>query len=206
MRAFIVLIALPFLLLACKKGAGNFTVEGTISDDSFQGPLVGAQVKIYSLTTTNQANLVGSATTDVNGHYTITFPRERIAEYTLTAEKEDYFNLNEVLYYSQLDLNQPNQKNYSMAAKSWVEIKLVNSNPQPSDHLQFIRQQGKANCTECCSDLMQHFYGAQNTSVFCINDGNKPYSIEYAVFGTSNSGVLQVTTTPFDTTLLLLNY
>ena len=87
-----------------------------------------------------------------------------------------------------------------------MKIKLLNNNPIPSDHLRFIKQQGKENCLECCPTSEQNYYGAIDTSIYCINDANTNYSIYYWLVGTSTQNLLSVNTTIFDTTDIILQY
>ena len=195
------------LLFGCNKGAGTFILEGVITDASFNQPLAGAEVELYGINGgNNQYALVASAVTGADGKYSFTFDRTRTEKYTLYVKKPLYFEQELEVYYSQLKLKETNIRNVSTTAQSWVEIKIFNNNAANNDHLQFIRQQGKSGCAACCMADFTHLYGAQDTSFFCINDGNALYSIEYAVFGTSNTGILGVTTTAFDTTVLNLTY
>jgi 5-hydroxyisourate hydrolase-like protein (transthyretin family) len=195
------------LLFGCNKGAGTFILEGMITDVSFNQPLAGAAVELYGISGgNNQYALVASTVTGEDGRYSFTFDRTRTEKYTLYVKKPLYFEQELEVYYSQLKLKETNIRNVSTTAKSWVEIKIFNNNAANNDHLQFIRQQGKSGCSECCFSGITHLYGFQNTSIFCINDGNSLYSIEYGVFGTSNTGIIGVTTTPFDTTVLNLTY
>ena len=207
-RLLILSLSLVLLLLfRCNKGAGTFTLEGVITDASFNQPLAGAEVSLYGIAAgNNQYAMIASAVTGADGKYSFTFDRTRTEKYTLYVKKNLYFEQEEEAYYSQLKLKETNIRNISTTAKSWVEIKIFNNNAANNDHLQFIRQQGKNGCSECCFSGITHLYGFQDTSIFCINDGNSLYSIEYAVFGTSNTGILGVTTTPFDTTVLNLTY
>ena len=194
-------------LLGCKKTAGIFQLEGQLYDDSFNQPLSGASVELYSVYSgTNQLSLVGTYTTSIDGKYHFSFPRTRTEKYILKVTKALYFDQSLEILYSNLHLKVMNTVNVHCSAKSWIKLRIVNTNPSASDHMQFIRQLGKSNCDECCAGAVQHFYGAADTSIFCINDGNFPYSIEYAVYNTSNSGVLSEVTVPFDTTTLYLTY
>ncbi|MEY3049946.1 MAG: hypothetical protein RL365_1984 [Bacteroidota bacterium] len=206
----LLILSLSFVLLllfGCNKGAGTFTLEGVITDASFNQPLAGAEVSLYGISAgNNQYAMIASAVTGADGKYSFTFDRTRTEKYTLYVKKNLYFEQEEEVYYSQLKLKETNIRNVTTTAKSWVEIKIFNNNAANNDHLQFLRQQGKTGCSECCFSGTNHLYGFQDTSIFCINDGNSLYSIEYAVFGTSNTGILGVTTTPFDTTVLNLTY
>jgi hypothetical protein len=195
------------LLFGCNKGAGTFILEGVITDASFNQPLAGATVELYGVGGgNNQYTIVASTVTGENGKYAFTFDRTRTEKYTLLVNKPLYFEQELEVYYSQLKLKETNIRNVTTTAQSWVEIRIFNNNATNNDHLQFIRQQGKSGCTACCSADFTHLYGAQDTSIFCLNDGNALYSIEYAVFGTSNTGILSVNTTAFDTTVLNLTY
>jgi Carboxypeptidase regulatory-like domain len=200
-------LCLLLILLGCNKGSGTFKMEGQIWDASFNQPLAGATVELYGIAAgTNQYALVASAVTAADGKYNFSFPRTRTEKYTLIVNKPQYFEQTNDIYFSELSLKESNVRNVTSTAQSWVEIKIKNNNPNNSDHLQFIRQQGKSGCTMCCDPGFVHLYGAQDTSIFCINDGNTLYSLEYAVFGTSNTGIIGVTSVPFDTTVLNLNY
>jgi len=62
-------LLLIFTLLGCKKTAGTFTLEGQLYDDSFNQPLSGATVELYSVYSgTNQLSLVGTYTTGIDGN------------------------------------------------------------------------------------------------------------------------------------------
>lgn len=201
---FSVLILLVF---GCNKGPKSLVLEGVITDGSFGAPLSGATVTLYGISaSTNQFSAIGTTTTDAQGAYRFEFDRTRTEKYTIKVSKNLYFDLENDLNNSELNLKGPTIRNYTTTAKSWVEIRMLNHNPSMNDHLQYIRQSGKMNCQECCTNDVQHFYGAVDTSIYCINDGNSPYRIEYAVYGTSNSGILEVVTAPFDTTTIYLGY
>ncbi|NBX38039.1 MAG: carboxypeptidase regulatory-like domain-containing protein [Flavobacteriia bacterium] len=200
-------LVLLILLTSCKKGAGSFTLEGQITDDSFGTALAGATVQLHRIYSgTNQSSLEGTFLTGNDGKYHFTFPRTRTEKYILKVFKPQYFDQSITINYSQLQLNQPNLADVHTTAKSWIRLRIVNTNPNVSDQMQFIRQLGKSGCDACCIGGMQHFYGAVDTSIYCINDGNFPYSIEYAVYNTSNTGILSEITLPFDTTTLYLTY
>jgi hypothetical protein len=194
-------------LLGCKKTAGTFTLEGQLYDDSFNQPLSGATVELYSVYSgTNQLSLVGTYTTGIDGKFHFSFPRTRTEKYILKVTKALYFDQSLDIFYGDLSLDETNTVDVHSSAKSWIKLRIVNTNPSASDHMQFIRQLGKSNCDECCDGGIQHFYGPTDTTIYCINDGNFPYSIEYAVYNTSNTGILSEVTVPFDTTTLYLTY
>jgi len=207
MKLLYISAMLCLLSSACKKGAGTFELEGQVMDDSFAIPLAGATVELYSVAAgSNQMRFVSSVTTKSDGKYAFSFPRTRSVEYRIKVTKNLYFDETVSINYDDLKLNTTNNVQCSTSAKSWIQLRIINNNPNANDHLQYIRQLGKSNCEGCCEGGMQHLYGAVDTSIYCINDGNMPYSIEYAVYNTSNSGILNQVSAPFDTTILWLIY
>lgn len=207
LTSILILVFLALLNVSCKKGAGNFTINGTITDSTFSGGLSGATLELYQVPVGTQSMLlVGSVTLDADGKYSFTFPRERMEKYILKVNKLNYFPIEETIYYSSLEIGKDNTRNYFTKAKSWVELRFVNSNPSAQDHFRYIKQLGLQGCAECCPSSQQDYFGALDTFIYCINNGNEIYSIYYLVFGTSNQGVKSVTTVPFDTSQLYLSY
>jgi hypothetical protein len=205
-RIFIlILIASSFF--GCKKGAGTFTIKGIITDETFNTGLSGATIELYKVpVASNNEILVESKTLGNDGSYSFTFPREQIEKYILRVNKNLYFPIESLIYYSSLNVKNENIRNYGTAAKAWVEIRLLNNSPNAGDQLIFTKQQGLDGCAECCPITEQSFYGAIDTTIYCINKGNSTYSILYQVLGTNNTGIKEAVTTPFDTTQIYLAY
>ncbi|MBM3164002.1 MAG: carboxypeptidase regulatory-like domain-containing protein [Bacteroidetes bacterium] len=207
MKRFLWFVIWCSALLACKKTSGTFTLEGQLIDDSFQQGLSGAVVELYTVYVgSNQLSYLATCTTGEDGKYQFSFPRTRSDKYVLKVTKSMYFQQAIDILYKDLTLEHTNVVDVHCSAKSWIKLRILNTNPNPGDHMQFIRQLGKSNCEECCEGGVQHFYGATDTILYCINDGNFPYSIEFAVYNTNNSGILSEITVPFDTTTLNLTY
>ncbi len=207
MKIIVFILLLGLLLFSCKKGQGTYVLSGEISDGTFQAQLDGAMVYLYKVPAgSSNEILIDSMILGDDGKYSFCFPREQIEKYILKISKEGYFNLNEEVYLSSLSLDQENLRNYSTYAKSWVGIQLFNQNPEPIDHLTYIKQDGKQNCVECCPSTEQHFYGETDTTIYCINNGNEAYSIFYWENGTSNQAILSEITPAFDTSYISIVY
>lgn len=201
----ILLIATTFF--GCKKGAGTFTIKGIITDETFNIGLSGATIELYKVpVASNNEILVDSKTIGNDGAYEFTFPREQIEKYIIRVNKNLYFPIESLVYYSSLNVGNDNIRNYGTSAKAWVEIRLINNSPSASDHLIYTKQQGLDGCSECCPITEQNFYGAIDTSIYCINKGNTTYSILYQVYGTNNTAIKEAVTIPFDTTQIYLAY
>jgi hypothetical protein len=200
-------ILIIVIFSACKKGKGDFTLKGVITDTTFSTPHAGAVVKLYQVPAgTSQEILIGTQTLGSDGAYSFTFPRDKMEKYIVKVTKNNYFSLNETVYFSDLSLEEDNIANFSTTAKSWAKLRFVNSSPQSGDILTYIKQEGKANCPECCATSESIFYGALDTTIYCINDGNTIYSYFYTVSGTTNQGIKSISTIAFDTTEIILNY
>ena len=203
----IILFSIALLFFGCKKGAGNFTIKGTITDKTFNSGLSGATIELYKIPVASSNEiLVGSIELGADGSYSFTFPREQMEKYIIRVNKNLYFPIESLVYYSSLSLENDNIRNYGTKAKSWVKLRLLNASPNWNDHLRYIKQSGLAGCEECCPITEQNFYGSLDTTIYCINDGNTIYSIYYWVIGSNNQGLLQANTSVFDTTEIVLSY
>ena len=195
------------MLFSCKKGSSNFTIKGTITDTTFNQALSGATLSLYQVPSgTNNSVLISSTTVAADGSYSFTFKRDKMDKYILTVAKNNYFSLSETITFSSLSIEEDNVRNYSTTAMAWVKLHFFNLNPSDLDELDYTKQQGKQTCSGCCPTTEQHLYGAIDTSIYCINDANTVYSYLYSVYGTTDQGIMSVTTTAFDTTELYLSY
>jgi len=193
--------------LSCEKGAGNFVLKGKVTDITFATGFEGAEIKLYKVPIgTTSELLVESKTLGADGRYNFSFPREKIEKYVIRVSKPNYFPIEETIFYSSLSIAEDNVRDFSTGAKSWVKLRIINNGPVSTDHLRYIKQAGLQGCTECCPNSEQNYYGALDTSIYCINDGNSIYSIYYWIIGTNMQGLKEVTTIPFDTTQILLTY
>jgi hypothetical protein len=205
--SYTISFALVFLLFACNKGAGEFSITGTVNDDTFHTSLVGAEIAIYKVPlASNSEQFISSQTIGSDGKYHFTIPRERMEKYILRVSKNLYFPIEKTIYFSELKLKEDNIFDLETWAQSWVELKFINQNPLSMDHLQYIKQAGYASCAECCPITEQNLYGAIDTSIYCLNKGNTIYSLLYWVLNTPNQGYLEANTTAFDTTQIYLSY
>jgi len=194
-------------ICSCKKGKANFVLRGTLTDLTFSTNLSGATVKLYQVpVASTQEQLLQTLTTGTDGSYSFTFPRDKMEKYVLKISKQGYFDIQKEVYFSGLTIEDDNIRNYATTAKSWVKLRFINTIPSSSDHLRYIKQEGKVDCQDCCSKEEQNYFGALDTAIYCINDANTNYSYYYWIIGTPSQGLKSAFTTPFDTTEILLEY
>lgn len=204
---YVLVLIVISLLFSCKKSSGEFTLKGTVTDNTFNKGLAGATIELYKVpVASNNKVFVSSKVLGSDGNYSFTFPREQVEKYIIQIKKDLYFPIESMIYYSAFELGKETIRNYSTDAKSWVELRFLNNNPNSSDHFRYTKQDGYSGCSSCCPSTEQNFYGALDTSFYCLNKGNTNYSIYYWVIGTSNQGLEKVTSTPFDTSLIYVNY
>ncbi len=194
-------------IFGCKKGPADFTLTGTITDSSFSAPLSDAVVKLYGTEAGGLSlDLIAQTTLESDGSYSFTFERGKIETYHLSVVKFNYFELYEDIPFSSLTIEEDNIRNYSTTAKSWVKLRFINTSPLVDDVLEYIKQEGKSACVECCPDGTTYLNGAVDTSIYCMNDGNTEYRYYYFVHNSSIQGPKSAITTAFDTTEILLSY
>lgn len=199
-------ILVIFTFIACNKDKGNFKIEGTAFDVSLGQTLSGATVKIYQTPAgTGLKEHLATTTTDALGNYSFSFKREKMEKYTIVISKALYFDKSIDIPFSSMSLEEAEVIDIETTAKSWVKIHLNNLNPQSSDVLDYTKQNGKVDCEECCSAGMQSFSGPLDSTFYCINDGNTVYSFLYST-NSIGSGIKTITTVPFDTVDLELQY
>jgi hypothetical protein len=208
MRKIYYILLCTIVLVACKKGKADFTIAGILTDSTFGQPFSGATVSLYEVPAGGGTNsLVGQMTTNANGAYSFTFPRDQAESYVLTSDKNNYFPLEETIYFSDLTIEEDNIRNFSTTAKAWVRLRFVNQAPaDPTDLLRYLKQSGKVGCSECHTTEEQFLSGIVDTVIRCATDGNTTFSYFYDVIGASDQGIKSANAVAFDTTEILLNY
>ncbi len=202
--------SLFFLLVfvfSCDKGTANFTVTGTVLDRTFDKQLIGADVKLFQLSVgASNYKQIASTQTAADGSYSFTFERGKAESYIIRISKENYFPMEEEFSMSELSIKKVNYRNYFTTAMSWVNLRFVHTVGSPTDVLKYIKQDGKQDCDVCCPSNYQYINGLADTSIYCINDGQTTYSYIYWLLNTTQQGSKSITTVPFDTVELVLNY
>ncbi len=192
---------------SCTRGVATFSLSGTITDATFSQGHSGAVLKLSKvMIATGEEILMETKTLGSDGKYEFKFPREKVEKYILRVSKPLYFDIEENIQFSSLSVGSVNVRDYSTKAKSWVELRFVNSSVLPTDHFRFIKFQGLENCAECCTAEQVDLFADAYYSRTCVNEALSVYSIYYQVMGTTTQDVVEVVTQPFDTTLLLVNY
>lgn len=197
MKYYIFTLLVFGLLTSCKKETPNFTISGTIHDNSFSKGLINAEIKLYEVEIgTTQEKLVLTSSSDNNGNYSLNFERNKVEKYILKINKENYFEKTETIYFSTLTTNNDNIKNYSIDAKSWVNLHFININQDLSKSIEYGKTIGKNDCTECCTSTKETISNTLEENIICINNGNSTYSV---LVISDTLKTYSIITTAFDT-------
>lgn len=192
-------------LWGCHKGPVEYTLKGTITDNTFSTGLSNANVYLYEIAAGGgDETLIGQSILGSDGTYTFTFDRTKAESYRIVVTKSNYFEIDEIIYQSSMTSKEDNVRDFSTTAKAWARVHLSTTNP--SGHLRILKTKGKVGCSECCPDGEIDFIGPIDTVFYCINDGNTLYEYNYYNLFSSQVGFITTSTVAFDTTDLVFNY
>lgn len=200
MKYYIFTLLVFGLLTSCKKETPNFTISGTIHDNSFSTGLKNAEIKLYEIEIgTTKEKLILTSSSDNNGNYSLNFERNKVEKYILKINKDNYFEKTETILFSSLTTNDDNIKNYSVDAKAWVNLHFTNTDQDLSKSIEYGITSGKSDCDECCTPTKQKLTNTLEENIICINNGNSTYSV---LIISETLKTYTITTTPFDTVTL----
>lgn len=207
MRSSIVLRYFVFVLLmvsviACKKDPIYYTLNCNVTDSSAASGLVGAtaSVKIFYTAGAGQ-NSETTYTTDISGNFNLKIERKKIDKIVISIYKDGYFSTSRTFYLDELSVEDPNNIDFSVYAKSWVKLHFTGDG---TINYQFLREIGLENCEECFPSGLQTITNVTDTSLYYINNGNTPFQLFWNVLGTAVSGQENVITIAQDTTEILI--
>jgi hypothetical protein len=200
MRIFFILLFATLSVFSCKKKELKFTINGVVSDVTFNTVATGVEVKLYVKPLGESKKLAAFTSTGADGFFEFVIDRERIEQVELEYRKENYFDESVIINFSDLQVNEDNDASLSITAKSWVRFNIRNQLPSSaSDEFKLFKYRGKEDCSECCPTGYSFYYGAVDTAVICANNANSYTSFYYWVIDTQINGQDSVYTTPFDT-------
>lgn len=204
-NTIVLLIFTLFLFVACKPKGVTYSIKGTVFDASFNQSFADGKVQLFEKSVTGFAyKEVATVYTTSEGEFKITFPRNRVLDYKIVITKDDYFQGEFIILPNELIPNDDYQQTFSMYAHAWVKIHLQNVDEVNSyDDLIYKKLTGKEDCVACCPNgETQHFYGANDTTFYCMAEGGKPFSYYYELSNTAFMGNEQVIAVPLDTVTL----
>jgi len=197
----LLLISLTLVLVSCKKDVIEFTIEGTVYDSSFSSACASGTVKLYKTAAGGgQTTLISTVSTDAAGKFSITFERDKSEKYQLDFSKNNYFNESFTIFFSELNTNEPFQKNFSVQAISKIRWIVKNVAPQlEQDQVTIQKLNGRTDGVTTCANTSYIFSGAQvNDTLECSVAAN--FYTRFNVVNLSQSVYLDsISPAPFQT-------
>lgn len=211
MRNIILFSFLVLFFVSCKKEPIQYTFEGNITESVGGNSLSGTTVTIYQIpfnssVTSNNFELAGSAITDSEGNYAMTFDREKVTEFKLNLDKEGYYKQDIAINSSNISSEDVNILNYEMEPESWIRFQIKNEIPNnASDELNMLLPNYREGCEGCATADFYSFDGIVDTNVVFSSTGGQYFNFTYIEVGAA-SMTDSVFMTPFDTLIYTISY
>jgi basic membrane lipoprotein Med (substrate-binding protein (PBP1-ABC) superfamily) len=164
------------LFYSCnKKGDLVFIIEGNVSDKSFNQNLQSGVVKLYKVPAATTQEILIAEQNIVNGAYSFTFDRDMSEKYVLRFSKDNYFEEDFEVLFSQLEVGKPYALNFTVEAvamMNWIIIDQAPTNPNASVSIQKLN--GRTTGAGTCSNQQYEYYGGLNPDTLrCAVGGNE---------------------------------
>ena len=199
------------MFVSSKKYPIQYTLEGKITESVNGGNLAGTTVTIYQIpfnssVTSNNFELAGTANTDAEGDYAMTFDRDKVTEFKLNLRKEGYYKQDISINSSEISSENVNVLNYEMEPESWIKFQLKNEIPNStSDDLNILLPNYREGCEGCATSDFYSFDGIVDTSIIFSSTGGQYFNFTYIEVGAASMSD-SVFMTPFDTLIYSINY
>jgi len=206
------LLFASFVPISCNKDSNiEYEFEGTITGSLSDAPISGVSVRISQKTinggvSSNEFNLIGSASTDASGKFNIIFDREMVTEFQLSFRKDNYFNLNIIESSSNVSTAEVNIYNELLEPKSWITFDIENTFPNAGDHFKLFTQTFREGCQECAENKNMDFYGPLDTTFTYATTAGEYVKFTYINVTEGTSTTDSIYTVPFETIIYPIIY
>ncbi|MBI2257884.1 MAG: hypothetical protein HYU67_03185 [Flavobacteriia bacterium] len=195
-------------LTSCKKDL-YFQIEGQVFDGSLNTVLNAADIQIVQVNNDGSVNntAVYNTITDNNGKFSLNIKREKAIKYLINISKDNYFDEEKSINFSDLSTETPNIVLYQLFAKSWIKFRINNVFPANSSDVFTLNFNDKLTvCNECCIDSKYYYNGNIHDSLICLFKGNQSYFFNYIVSSPFEQKDIEIKTISFDTVTYDFNY
>jgi len=174
MRTFVFAFCVLFIL-GCKKDGIEFTIEGTVTDKSFNSFQTGGTLKLYKVAAGGGDNtLVKSVSPDSYGKYSLTFERDKSEKYIINFSRDGYFDESKTVFFSELSTNEPFKLDFITEAVSKINWLVKNVTPfSENDQVTIQKLSGRTDCPTCCVNTSYEYSGANvDDTLSCTTNAN----------------------------------
>ena len=171
------------LFYSCnKKGDLVFIIEGNVSDKSFNQNLQSGVVQLYKVPAATTQEILIAEQNIVNGAYSFTFDRDMSEKYVLRFSKENYFEEDHVVFFSELEVGKPFELDFSVEAIAmmrWIFIDQAPTNANASVSLQKL--DGRTKGAGACANQQYEYYGGLDPDTLSCAVGGNQYIRFYVI-------------------------
>ncbi len=167
------LIAFALLLITCKKEETSYILEGRAFMGSTNSPLADASVEVQKQVVTSGVfggsfSTAATGTTDANGAFSMTWPRENFAGLKLKASKSQYITREILLSVNDFSGNNAVTQNVELYPEAYIHVHIQNNGTaNDTDQLHFTYTNAQFDCL-CCANGWKTFDGAGiDTNLTC---------------------------------------
>jgi hypothetical protein len=165
-----------------KKGDLVFIIEGNVSDKSFNQNLQSGVVQLYKVPAATTQEILIAEQNIVNGAYSFTFDRDMSEKYVLRFSKENYFEEDHVVFFSELEVGKPFELDFSVEAIAmmrWIFIDQAPTNANASVSLQKL--DGRTKGAGACANQQYEYYGGLDPDTLSCAVGGNQYIRFYVI-------------------------
>lgn len=206
-----IIFTIALLLSACKKEPIQFKFEGKITDRLSGAALEGVKINISQKkfsdgALTSAFQLAGTALTDSNGDFNVSFDREKSTQFLVEAEKANYFPVSYEMGSADVSTEKTNDLTQTMDSKAWIQFNLLNEFGDETDEYKIIRQTFREGCYGCATNSTVSFFGLQDTSFTYLTTGGEYVKFIKVNVINSSSQLDSIYATPFETSVYDIVY
>ncbi len=210
-RILPLLVLLLLGITACKEKQLYYEIDGTtrdgISGEAIPGMTITLYQKQYNQNVLNNNYiLVGSTTSDSEGHYTFTIAREKIYDLKFEVRHDDYYEKDFVHSQDELQTNTINTFNFDMEAEGMLRFIIQNPVVKPQEQLNLYKSGFREGCLECCENGGVSFFEMGDTTFSCAVVGGSTVHIDFGEVTASTSFSEDITCKRFGTTTYTISY
>lgn len=208
----IVLLILLISLISCKDKQITYELIGTITDINTGSPINNAKISISQKEVTTTALnpnyvFVTKTTSNSDGNYNLLYNREKVIDFKLEIESDNHYFYETIILPNDLSTETATKNDFELTAKGWVKVRLINSDPEDGEQLNFYKHNVKTGCEDCCENGYTIINDqTPDTNFTCPIVGNNYFKYSYGQTNSNNSITDSIYCAGMDTTLLKIFY
>lgn len=165
--------AFALILITCKKEEINYALEGRATAGNTNAALADASIEVQKQVVTSGVfggsySTAATTTSDANGAFSLTWPRENFAGLKLKASKSQYITREINLSVNDFSGSSAVTQNVELYPEAYINVHIQNTGTtNESDQLNFTYTNAQFDCL-CCANGWKTFEGISvDTNLTC---------------------------------------